>query len=189
MAKICRKRANIRGFRRIILLYCTGALIFSLFGCGSRQGSYTAVLEGALDTELTVETPDLTYGVTVCLGAVPEGGAGERDYRLTFFSPDSLAGLSVIRDGDGVRMSRDALTVTLTDEEAEGLLLPVTLLAPASVIRTETGTEDGITCLLLTLSDGRRISVEPASGRLIAVRRGEICGRISWIEPAREGGT
>lgn len=158
-----------------------------LVGCKGPTPPMTEYLSSPLDAELTVTANGITYRVTLRLGAA-DAESGLRDSETVFLSPASLAGLTVRETGDRCTLSLGELSVPYEKDRDEGLLLAASLLSPGTVIGRETGTENGATCLLLRFGDGRTVSVDPASGQILAVRRGDVTATVAWCEPRKSPG-
>lgn len=196
MVKIRKQRFFSRLFLKNVLLRCF-VLVFALLplmllvGCAGNTSAPTDILSRALDAEMTVSTGDVTYRVTVHLGEQEEteertngeeNGASARECEIIFLSPASLEGITARNGKDERSVSRGDMTVTLAETAENGLFLAAGLLSSGSVVGSETGKEDGETCLLIRFSDGRVFSVSAASGQILAVRKGDVTAKIEWIE-------
>ena len=172
-------------FRSILLLLLLLILLLlpSFTGCDSPEPPMTEYLSSPLDAEVTVTANGITYRATLHLGADRDG---ERESETVLLSPSSLAGLTV-REKDGTAvLTLGEMTVPYGDGGGRGFLLAASLFSPGTVVGRETGQENGATCLLLRFADGRTVSVDPASGDLLAIRSGDVTLTVTWCE-IREG--
>ena len=180
-------RKRLRTGARGALFFTVLILLFGQVSCGRRIGDGTlSLLSSALDAEVTVETGDITYRATLRLGGV-DAETGTRDGEISFLSPESVAGMRILEREGAVTLSYGKKDVPLTGDAPEKLLLPLRLLSGGDVTAREGGIENGLPVVYVTLSDGRVLTLGGEDGALLAVKRGDVTLRVSWIESRREG--
>ena len=155
-----------------------------LLGCTDTAIHPVDLLKKSLDAEMTVEANGIEYRVSVHLGAVIENGT--RDCEICFFAPDSLAEITAT-EKNGVRtLAFGEQCEVLSDKAFEasdmGFFLPAALLSPCETAAREIRSENGKRLLSVRLTDGRILTIDPASGQLLSIRMGDITATLSWIE-------
>lgn len=174
---------GIRWARRcaaVILLF--GMLFFTLLctvGCFKAVSDPTSFLSHPLDAELTVNTGDLVYSVTVHLGATSDNGL--RDCEIVFLSPASLSGMTARENADGRFLFFSEKTVALKGNGQE-LFLASELLSPGETVSTATSAENGREKTVVRFSDGRELSFDAESGTLLSVKGEGVSASVTWIE-------
>lgn len=166
------------GMRFTVLILLCG-IMFCISGCKNGRRSPTEMLSGALDAEVSLETEDILYRVTVHLGAVNEGGV--RDKEIVFLSPDSLSGMTVRENAEGITVTQNGITAK-GGESAHALLLAASLFSPDEIVRTEGKNEGRTAYAVYHLSDGRALYFDDNTGALCRVESDSYRASVAWIE-------
>lgn len=172
-------RIRVRYGLRLTVLMTLFAVVFGLVGCRNGNREPTAMLSEALDAEMTLDADGITYCVTVHLGEVQEGGV--RDAEVIFLSPDSLSGMAVRENADGVTVTQNGIT-TVGGERTRALLLAASLLCPAETVRASAESEGGRVYTVCRLSDGRALYFDGDTGVLSRIESDGCRATVMWIE-------
>lgn len=129
-------------------------LLLALCSCAApadplayQNGGARLLLSGQIDA--------LSFTAELTLAPVPEGGAvDDRGFTLAYTAPDSLAGITLVRNDGVMTLTRGAVTVPAADGRFAGMTLPAELfcidceLGSAAVIE-----QNGTTLNRVTAAD------------------------------------
>jgi len=170
--------------RVLLTLFLTLLFTAAFTGCTNTAVHPTDLLKQPLDAEMTITANGIEYRVSVHLGAVTE--CGTRDCEICLLSPDSLKGI-VLSAQNGIKTlslgDRQAVLSEHASQSADtGFFLAAALLSPGDTALRRIETADGKSILNVHLTDGRVLSIDPTSGQLLSVVKGDITAEITWIE-------
>jgi hypothetical protein len=160
-------------------------LLFPTFfiGCGKKEPSMSEYVSSALDAELRVTADEVSYLVSMHLGAVSEDGT--RDATLTVLLPEVLKGMTFSVEDGAASLSHVGIDVSYLGATEEGLFSLISLFAPCTVIARETATFGETPCVMLRTADRRRFYILPSNGTLLAVESDTVRATVEWIERRR----
>lgn len=153
-------------YRKILAIIVLSAVILTNISCAPvGEGGFLKVLDSAAEMKIEGERHGVTFAATIELGARNE--AGLRDGRMTFSSPEQLAGISISTAGG------------VWGAELEGINfsgLPAELLAPPLALMVEIG----------DVSEAEKITSEDGAAQTRIVMRRET-GSVEFIIDSKSG--
>lgn len=103
------------------------ALLILFCGCAA-PADPLAYQDGGACLSLSGQIDALAFAAELTLDPVPEGGSVDaRGFSLTYTAPASLSGITLVRSGETVTLTRGAVSDTVSDDRYAGMTLPAAL--------------------------------------------------------------